>query len=58
MFMIAAGMGKRNRRGQMMVEFAIVLATSILLFSVMGFFLRMYLAHHDRVLQLISSEYP
>ena len=44
--------------GQMMVEFAIVVATSVLLFFVMGFFLNMYLAHHYRVLQLISLEYP
>lgn len=47
-----------NRRGQAMVEFVIVVAVSLLLFTVMGFFLDMYLAYHYRVLQLISLEFP
>jgi Flp pilus assembly protein TadG len=51
-------MQARSQSGQMMVEFAIVLATALLLFVIMGFFLDMYLSHHYRVLQLISLEYP
>jgi hypothetical protein len=58
--MIRAGMEKptRKRSGQAMVEFMVVLMTCIVLFVAMGVFLRYYMAHHYRVVNLIASEYP
>jgi hypothetical protein len=48
----------RGARGQVMTEFLLVAAATMLFFVILAIFLNAYLDHSYRVLNLLSSQYP